>query len=128
MVMTYWSLTGWGSFVTLNIKASLISIYIYIYVHKYKYKYYERKKRRNYISRQACFVNRFTLQGFKPLLQRIEHCYTRKSTCRLPKYKYKYIFIYTNFFFLFEELLSPLSGVKYRISYSIDASLPMRYK
>ena len=27
-------------------------------------KYYERKKRRNYISRQACFVNRFTLQGF----------------------------------------------------------------
>ena len=27
--------------------------------------YYERKKRRNYISRQACFVNRFTLQGFK---------------------------------------------------------------
>ena len=31
MVMTYWSLTGWGSSVTLNIKASLISIYIYIY-------------------------------------------------------------------------------------------------
>ena len=25
------------------------------------------KKGRNYISRQACFVNRFTLQGFKPL-------------------------------------------------------------
>ena len=41
--MTYWSLTGWGSSVTLNIKASLISIYlsiyIYIYVHKYKYIY-----------------------------------------------------------------------------------------
>ena len=33
---------------------------IYIYI----YKYYERKKGRNYISRQACFVNRFTLQGF----------------------------------------------------------------
>ena len=30
----------------------------------YIYKYYERKKGRNYISRQACFVNRFTLQGF----------------------------------------------------------------
>ena len=39
------------------------SIYIYIYI----YKYYERKKRRNYISRQACFVNRFTLQGFNGL-------------------------------------------------------------
>ena len=50
------------------------------------------KKGRNYISRQACFVNRFTLQGFK------------------------YIYIYTHFFFLFEELLSPLSGVKYKIS------------
>ena len=34
--------------------------HIYIYI----YKYYERKKGRNYISRQACFVNRFTLQGF----------------------------------------------------------------
>ena len=37
-----------------------ISVYIYIYINKY----YERKKGRNYISRQACFVNRFTLQGF----------------------------------------------------------------
>ena len=36
------------------------TIYIYINI----YKYYERKKGRNYISRQACFVNRFTLQGF----------------------------------------------------------------
>ena len=35
--------------------------YIYIYIN---IKYYERKKGRNYISRQACFVNRFTLQGF----------------------------------------------------------------
>ena len=62
--MTNWSLTGWGSSVTLNIKAGLISIYlsIYIYVHKYKYIYLR------------------------------------------------------TLFFLFEELLSPLSGVKYRIS------------
>ena len=30
MAMTYWSLTGWGSFVTLNIKASLMYIYINI--------------------------------------------------------------------------------------------------
>ena len=37
--MTYWSLTGWGSFVTLNIKASLIYIYISIYIYVYKYKY-----------------------------------------------------------------------------------------
>ena len=27
-------------------------------------KLWEEKKGRNYISRQACFVNRFTLQGF----------------------------------------------------------------
>ena len=39
MAMTYWSLTGWGFFVTLNIKARLmhtmytIYIYIYIYTH-----------------------------------------------------------------------------------------------
>ena len=61
------------------------------------------KKRRNYISRQACFVNRFTLQGFNffpshniysALLQRIEHSSTRKSTCRLPIYLYIYIYIY----------------------------------
>ena len=67
--MTYWSLTGWGSSVTLNIKASLISIYIYIYIYLY-----------------------------------------------LCTYIYIYIYIYAHFFFLFEELLSPLSGVKYRIS------------
>ena len=40
----------------------MAALYIYIYI--YIYKYYERKKGRNYISRQACFVNRFTLQGF----------------------------------------------------------------
>ena len=37
--MTYWSLTGWGSFVTLNIKASLIYIYISIYIYIYIYIY-----------------------------------------------------------------------------------------
>ena len=35
--------------------------------------YYERKKRRNFISRQACLVNRFTLQGFKPLKSEAIH-------------------------------------------------------
>ena len=82
-------------------------------VHIYIYKYYERKKGRNYISWQACFVNRFTLQGFNgfinrlvgkcsyilfsshniysALLQRIEHCSTRKSTCRLPIYIYIFL-------------------------------------
>ena len=70
--------------------------------------------------RQACFVNRFTLKPLKSeaihetglsgyvvasffpliifiysaLLQRIEHCSTRKSTCRLPIYIYIYIYIY----------------------------------
>ena len=66
--MTYWSLTGWGSSVTLNIKASLISIYIYIYIYMY--------------------IN-----------------------ININIYIY-----FRTFFFLFEELLSPLSGVKYRIS------------
>ena len=37
MAMTYWSLTGWGFFVTLNIKARLMhtmyTIYVYIYTH-----------------------------------------------------------------------------------------------
>ena len=76
------------------------NIYIYIYI--YIYKYYERKKKgRNYISRQACFVNRFGKCSYVPffssrniypaLLQRIEHCSTRKSTCRLPIYIYIYI-------------------------------------
>ena len=61
-----------------------VCIYIYIYIYIYieevcksifawnsaqyveaeQNKYYERKKRRNYVSRRACFVNRFTLQGF----------------------------------------------------------------
>ena len=45
------------------IEKSIHRLYIYIYI-IYIYKYYERKKRRNYISQQACFVNRFTLQGF----------------------------------------------------------------
>ena len=50
-----------------------IYIYIYIYIYVYVYKYYERKKGRNYISRQACFVNRFTLQGIKPLKSEAIH-------------------------------------------------------
>ena len=33
------------------------------------------KKGRNYISRQACFVNRFTLQGFNIYIY-IQHTYT----------------------------------------------------
>ena len=37
----------------------VIYIYIYIYINIMR-----GKKGRNYISRQACFVNRFTLQGF----------------------------------------------------------------
>ena len=41
-----------------------IYVYIYIYICINIYMYYERKKGRNYISRQTCFVNRFTLQGF----------------------------------------------------------------
>ena len=32
---------------------------VYVYVYVYIYKYYERKKRRNYISRQACFASLF---------------------------------------------------------------------
>ena len=38
-------------------KANKAGMYIYINIMR-------GKKGRNYISRQACFVNRFTLQGF----------------------------------------------------------------
>ena len=49
----------------LDMKAkALYAIYIYIYI------YIRGKKGRNYISRQACFVNRFTLQGFKSEVKR----------------------------------------------------------
>ena len=82
--MTYWSLTEWGSSVTLNIKASLISIYIYIYIYLYIFIYI-------YI-----YIYIYI------------HIYV---------HIYIYIYIYLGtLFFLFEELLSPLSGVKYRIS------------
>ena len=48
-------------------------IYIYIYIYQTIYIYifffffffFKRKKGRNSISRHACFVNRFTLQGFQ---------------------------------------------------------------
>ena len=35
---------------------------------------------------------------YPALLQRIEHCSTRKSTCRLPLYIYVYINIYVNIY------------------------------
>ena len=38
--------------------------YLFFTIYIYIYKYYERKKGHNYISRQACFMKRFTLQGF----------------------------------------------------------------
>ena len=44
-------------------------VYIYIYI----YKYFKRKKDATTFSRQACFVNRFTLQGFKPLKSEAIH-------------------------------------------------------
>ena len=63
----------------VNTKFPAIHIYIYIYI------YYERKKRRNYISRQACFVNRFTLQGFNIFIF----------------YYYIFIFIFIYFIFIY---------------------------
>ena len=63
-----------------------VYIYIYIYVcmyvcmhvciYIYTYKYYEKI--------------------YSALLQRIEHCSTRKSTCRLPIYTYIYIPVFKN--------------------------------
>ena len=47
-----------------NSLTDCIYVYLCIYIYIYICRYYERKKGRNYISRQACFVNRFTLQGF----------------------------------------------------------------
>ena len=55
---------------------------------------------------------------YSALLERIEHCYTRKSTCRLPIYVCIYILyvcIYFNltvfFFFLFKTQLLLLSMI-----------------
>ena len=55
-----------------------VNIYIYIY--------YERKKGRNYISQNGkCSCVLFSSHNiYFALIQRIEHCSTRKSTCRLP--------------------------------------------
>ena len=42
-----------------------IYTYIHTYIYIYIYKHFKRKKDATTFSRQACFVNRFTLQGFK---------------------------------------------------------------
>ena len=97
------------------------SVFELFFMYIYIYKYYERKKGRNYISRQACFVNRFTLQGFKikplkseaihetglsgnvvasffPLIIFILLCFNVLSTVprenRLADFLYIYIYIY----------------------------------
>ena len=85
----------------------LIYIYIYIYIffflytHIYTDKYYERKKGRNYISRKACFVNRFTLQGFKIYKQIYIYIYIY-----IFIYIYKHIYI----FFFFSTLMAAFKG------------------
>ena len=91
-----------------------IDIYIYIYIlyiiYIYIYKYYERKKGRNYISRQACFVNRFSeaihetglsgnvVTSFFPCIIFILLCFNVLSTVprenRLADFLYIYIYIY----------------------------------
>ena len=93
------------------------------------------KKGRNYISRQACFeslhssgvfkVERFTKQAcremqlrplfpshniYSALLQRIEHCSTRKSTCRLPIYIY--IYIYKNIYIYIKLIFSLYTRIR----------------
>ena len=78
------------------------------------------KKGRNYISRQACFVNRFTLQGlflfvclffliFIPLCFKVLSTVPRENrladlqTCRLIYTYYIHIYIYIFFFFFFKR-------------------------
>ena len=57
---------------------SLIYIYIYIYIN---------------IMRGKKDITTFIIHNiYSALLQRIEHCSTQKSTCRLPIYIYIYIF------------------------------------
>ena len=67
-------------------------IYIYIYIYIYVYKYYERKKGCNYISRQACFVNRFTLQG-KKIEKHLPRCAKKKKGSQIELWNHvtKYI-------------------------------------
>ena len=62
-------------------------MYVYIYI------YYERKKGCNYKWRNVV-ASFFPHNIYSALLQRIEHCSMRKSTCRLPIYIYIYIYIY----------------------------------
>ena len=71
----------------------LKQVYIYIYL----YKYYERKKGSNYISRQACFVNCFTLQGFNYCLSTVP----RKN--RLTDFLYICIYLYLSVSFWWEK-------------------------
>ena len=79
----------------IGLGSGLLYKYIYVNINIYIYIYYERKKGRNYIFRQACFVVGkcscvlFSSHDiYSALLQRIEHCSTRKLTCRLPIYIY----------------------------------------
>ena len=50
------------------------------YVEAEQNKYYERKKGRNYISRQACFMNRFTPQGSQQV------CFVYFAKCDFCKF------------------------------------------
>ena len=70
------------------------------YVEAEQNKYYERKEGRNYISRQACFVNRFTLQGFnKPLKSEAIHETGLSGNVVTSFFPYIniYIYIYINY-------------------------------
>ena len=61
-------------------------IYIYIYI----YILWEEKRMQLKMEKCSCVL--FSSHNiYSALLQRIEHCSTRKSTCRLPIYIYIYI-------------------------------------
>ena len=84
-----------------------IYIYIYIYIMRGSLHSSGSDSRNRLVGKCSCVL--FSSHNiYSALLQRIEHCSTRKSTCRLPIYMYIYIYIYLDrclFLFLFFLIL-----------------------
>ena len=69
-------------------------VYIYIYIYLYIYTVCLCGLSGNVVA--SLFPSH---NIYSALLQRIEHCSTRKSTCRLPIYIYIYIYTYVSTMF-----------------------------
>ena len=70
-------------------------MYLYIYIMRGKKDATTFPKMGNVVASFFSSHNIYSAQ-----IQRIEHCSTRKSTCRLPIYIYIYIFFFYYYFFI----------------------------